>query len=1255
MAVFSSIAAAISAVATWTVTVGGVSIAVGSFLLQAAVSFGTSAVASALAGKDKGPDNFPIQGTLRAGGQVPRSFVIGPGGTGGSLTWHTEWGQEGSTPNFYYTQVIALADFPVSGLRRWFVDGQPVTLEDTGADPGLAAVEYRVGGLDYAWIKFYDGTQTEADPFLTDVVSARGSRRYSRSRIGVGVAYAVVTFAINNELFSGLPESFFELDGIRLYDVSKDSTAGGSGPHRWGDQSTWGGDGDALPAVQAYNLARGIYFKRSFLSGALDENGTVELDAGASKLSFEIVGGGGGGGAAASAGGATTVTLKDGSAVVRQWTAQGGAASAAASEIVYQPSGEVSALSPRGDGGRGVRGYKEKDLPPVSGEAGGSAGEYLSVKDFDISGLSDPSLEVSVGAGGSGNGSAGRAGGISYQADVAPSSVEPQWLYGMQGVTSARLPAAHWIAQIAKCRVQIESGSGMEPAYRSAGEIRVNSELGAAFEAVLTACSGRMSEMGGVYKIYVGAPDAPIAHIEDGDISSLAPQSFTPFLGLAETVNGITASYPSPDEVFALRSTPPLYSAEYEAEDGGRRLLANVQLSLVPFPAQAQRLVKGELEAARRARRHSFTLLPRFRLLEPGDTLTFTSVRNGFVGKLFRVDGIIDLPNADLIVDITEVDPADHGNWEPSTDYTDVTPAPIVPVVPVPQAVKGFDPVPMNVTDGTGAARRPGLLMQWDGSVEDVAGIKFQVRTAASGVVVARPQTRDFDEGSFLISGGILSAEAYEVRARYIPRSPRATLWTGWVTVAADAVELLPDEFGPEFWERLDVQASDAADNLFDNVAFALDQLAEVDIEGRVSETLEGIRRDGEVETVRDEVSKEVGDFKAEVAETYVTGASQTAAIAQVENKLSAEAGKLRSSITENHTAIVGPDGAISSLRRDLSADIEGVSADLSQKYTAIAGPEGAIASLKTELSSGIGDLEADLVQNYYTSADTDHAISAATVDLVSSVGDLTTNVSQVISSVDGVKGTYGLRINNNGVVTGFGLVSELIDGEATSTFTIQANKFIIASSSGTTTKSPFYVTDGQVFIKSAVIGEGTIGRAKITDEIESDNYTENSKGVPTAGIKLNFKTGEAKFAGLAISRPMVLASGSFTVSGTYHDGAAWSFINTGIRVGKQDVWQAQNVALVAVAAISSAATADGGFDPNNTFWTLTSVLQPGARWNGFPNNQPSAKWRKDPSNLVTPYWSSGTDQRVFMRVQLEAEGAYFVNPKINWTVFQVT
>ncbi|WP_216074246.1 hypothetical protein, partial [Acinetobacter baumannii] len=52
-----------------------------------------------------------------------------------------------------------------------------------------------------------------------------------------------------------------------LYDPSKDSAAGGSGAQRWSDPSTWGGDGDNLPAVQAYNVLRGVTYGGQWVYG----------------------------------------------------------------------------------------------------------------------------------------------------------------------------------------------------------------------------------------------------------------------------------------------------------------------------------------------------------------------------------------------------------------------------------------------------------------------------------------------------------------------------------------------------------------------------------------------------------------------------------------------------------------------------------------------------------------------------------------------------------------------------------------------------------------------------------------------------------------------------------------------------------------------------------------------------------------------------------------------------------------------------
>ena len=724
MAVFSSIAAAFTAISGWTITIGTLgTFAIGNFLLQTAVQLGVSALAKKFAGDGPSGPGFSIQGQVRTGGAVPRSFGVGPFLTAGSLVWHTEWGKAGSTPNAYYTQVIALSDLPVAGLKRWFIENQAVTLAEVESDFGFAAEEFTEGGIEHAWIKFHDGTQIEADPFLTLTVNETAPREYASSRVGTGIAYAIVTFRVNQEIFTGFPRSKFVLDGVPLYDVSKDDTQGGSGAHRWDDPATWGGDGDALPAVQAYNLARGIYYSRNFAGGGAHEDATIALGAGKETLSFRCVGGGGGN-VNGGAGGDTIVTLKDGATVIQTWTAAGGAKGI---EIVGPGGlGEQSELSPRGDGGAGFasRDFGGPDGGTYPGSSGGAAGEYVEVSGYDISALADPVLEITIGAAGAsapGGLGGGAAGYFGYTSAIAEAAIEPQWFYGLQGLTAARLPAAHWIAQIAKCRAEVEGENGvLEPIYRSAGEITVNAEIGNAFEAILTTCAGRMSEIGGIFKIYVGAPDAPIAHFEDGDIVSLAPQSFSPFFGLSETVNGVVATYPSPDEAYAMRSTPPIYNEGYEVEDGGRRLLTNVELSFVPFPVQAQRLLQGELAAARRARRHTHTLPARFRKVEPGDVVTWTSARNGYAVKQFRVDGVIDLPNCDLIVDITEVDPADHGSFNPVTDYTPLEPVPGENIRPEAQAVVGFDPVAVDLKDGAGLSRRPGILLQWDATIEGI-------------------------------------------------------------------------------------------------------------------------------------------------------------------------------------------------------------------------------------------------------------------------------------------------------------------------------------------------------------------------------------------------------------------------------------------------------------------------------------------------------------------------------------------------------
>lgn len=156
--------------------------------------------------------------------------------------------------------------------------------------------------------------------------------------------------------------------------------------------------------------------------------------------------------------------------------------------------------------------------------------------------------------------------------------------------------------------------------------------------------------------------------------------------------------------------------------------------------------------------------------------------------------------------------------------------------------------------------------------------------------------------------------------------------------------------------------------------------------------------------------------------------------------------------------------------------------ASLETNYYTKTSTDSAIASATTNLVStttlntalGNYTTTASLEANYYTETEADSAISSAittnNVTLGNTYATIST-VSSVSGDVDGIQGKYAVKIDNNGHVSGFGLVSEAndvaiagdgISGEplpTTSTFTIAADAFKIVDTSGEATPtSPFAV-----------------------------------------------------------------------------------------------------------------------------------------------------------------------------------------------------
>lgn len=746
MAIFTAIGAAIFGAGTF---LAGAT----AFGLQMAAGIGMNLLAQKVAGKKNAPQaqgatsgpGYSVQGKLSSGADIPRSFPLGFRCTAGSLVYANTWGSSGDTPNAYLTQVIAVSDMPVSsasginGLVGMFVNGERVTFGETPhADRGYPVIEYRKGGKDYLWVKFYDGRQTEADAFLVNTVSS-AERPYESTRVGVGVAYAIVTSLVKDDLFSGFPSFKFETLGIPLYDISKDTTQGGDGPQRWDDPSTWGGDGDQLPIVQIYNIQRGVRF----------------------------------------------------------------------------------------DG---------------------------------------------------------------------------DWLYGLQGLSAARLPAANWIAQIEKCREAVDGpdGEGSEPRYRASLECHVSNEIAETIEQLLTACQGRLSEIGGVYKIHCGAPDDPVMSLTDDDIISTQEQSFTPFFGLADTVNGINAKYPNPAQGWNTQVAPPIYRPDLEELAGGRRLMADVPLDAVPYARQVQQLMQEALQEAQRARRHTFVLPPRFWPLEPGDIVEWTSARNGYATKQFRVDGIVDRADLDVMVDLTEVDPADY-DFNFDNDYTPVVEGPLIVVRPPAQAIADFDASPYIVRDNLGLPRRSSIICTWDAATDDIVGVQYEVRLASDHTQIVTGRFNDAGAGSGIVPQDLLPNTNYQARGRYIPGSPRETTWSGWINVTTPDSSFSLEDFNAALRYELNTKLAQIR--------------AELDASNNLLATL--------------------------IAEQEAANQEDKT---RVINEIIRARGNLRAAWTKDISVAVGPNSAIAEAIEQVSAAVGNVEANLKVRFVAGVAPEGALA-----------------------------------------------------------------------------------------------------------------------------------------------------------------------------------------------------------------------------------------------------------------------------------------------------------------------
>ena len=175
------------------------------------------------------------------------------------------------------------------------------------------------------------------------------------------------------------------------------------------------------------------------------------------------------------------------------------------------------------------------------------------------------------------------------------------------------------------------------------------------------------------------------------------------------------------------------------------------------------------------------------------------------------------------------------------------------------------------------------------------------------------------------------------------------------------------------------------------------------------------------------------------------------------------------------------------------------------------------------------GEVRADILVVKTTIAEVDKAMAELSTQVQAQIEDVTAALEDKLTAVvdaSGASAIYTLKagVRINGIMYNAGMSIAVLAQAGQPIVTrvgFNANQFVLMSGSGDTQYSPFAVINGQVFISSAFIQDGTITNAKIGNYIRSNNFVAGSSGWNID------KSGDCEFHG-----KLYATSGQFAFNG---------------------------------------------------------------------------------------------------------------------------
>ncbi|EFL8941316.1 DUF1983 domain-containing protein [Escherichia coli] len=302
----------------------------------------------------------------------------------------------------------------------------------------------------------------------------------------------------------------------------------------------------------------------------------------------------------------------------------------------------------------------------------------------------------------------------------------------------------------------------------------------------------------------------------------------------------------------------------------------------------------------------------------------------------------------------------------------------------------------------------------------------------------------------------------------------------------------------------------------------------------------------GLVENEVDKNSDEIDQAKASLQNASLAlinnSIAQSKMSTVIEAKYRKGQTKTKAEIARIDTAIADETQARAEAIASLEANInENISAKITDISTALATHEASSAEKFVKISASFDDVNSSITEWSQAMSTADEALSTKIDQLKVTVNGNTTAIETTSKALtdfeSNVNASYSIKIatDNNGVkyATGMSLGLTGSGTNVQSQCIFLVDRFVLMTAENGTYQSPFYVTNGAMYVREAFIKNASIETAKIADaaittakiaqRIQSTNYSKGS-----AGWIIN-KDGNAEFNDVTVRGKVYASSGKFT------------------------------------------------------------------------------------------------------------------------------